>query len=162
VLRYRKRSEDGDKDNPDEGIPTDRLIITRLGSRKTTLQNLTLDNNVITSTGIGVLVETISRNCASYSIPPTIHESARYAGGWMQEMERLRFRNRFLPLIRAPKERLLPTGVWPHALARVAMLPNVIFEVLHSKSNLVPFEDTEGKETAKDTSVPTKRKRGDE
>jgi hypothetical protein len=57
---------------------TDRLIITRLGSRNTTLQKLTLDNNIITSTGIGVLVETISRNCASYSIPPTIHETVRY------------------------------------------------------------------------------------
>jgi hypothetical protein len=78
----------------------------------------------------------------------------------MQEMERLGYRNRFLPLIRAPKERLLPTGVWLRALARVAMLPNVIFEVLHSTSNLVPFEDTEGKETEKDTSVLTKRKSG--
>jgi hypothetical protein len=80
----------------------------------------------------------------------------------MQEMERLGYRNRFLPLISEPKERLPPRGIWPHALARVATLPDVIFEVLRSKPNLVPSEDTDGKEAAKDTGVPTKRKRGDE
>jgi Ran GTPase-activating protein (RanGAP) involved in mRNA processing and transport len=98
--------------------------------------------------------------CAASSVPPTTEETARCAGGWMQEMERLGYRNHFLPLIRrAPKERLPPRGVWPHALARVATLTNVIFEVLRSKPNLVPSEDTEGKEAAKDTG---KRKRGDE
>jgi hypothetical protein len=80
----------------------------------------------------------------------------------MQEMERLGYRNRFLPLLRASKERLTPRGVWPHALARVAILPDVIFEVLLSKPNLVPSNDAEGKEPAKDTGVPKKRKRGDE
>jgi hypothetical protein len=80
----------------------------------------------------------------------------------MQEMERLGYRNRFLHLIRAPKERLPPCGVWSRALARVASLPDVIFEVLRSKPNLVPSEDTEGKEATTDTGVPTKRKRGDE
>jgi hypothetical protein len=74
----------------------------------------------------------------------------------------LGYRNRFLPLIRAPKERLPPRGVWPCALARVATLPDVIFEVLGSKPNLVPSEETGGKEPAKDTGIPTKRKRGDE
>jgi hypothetical protein len=78
-------------------------------------------------------------------------------------MERLGYRNRFLSLIRrAPKERLPPRGIWPHALARVAMLPNVIFEVLRSKPSLVPSEETEGKEVAKDAGLPRKRKRGDE
>jgi hypothetical protein len=77
-------------------------------------------------------------------------------------MERLGYRNGFRPFIRAPKERLPPHGVWSHALARVASLPDVIFEVLRSKPNLVPSEDTEGKEAAKDIGVPTKRKRGDE
>jgi Ran GTPase-activating protein (RanGAP) involved in mRNA processing and transport len=101
-------------------------------------------------------------NCAPSSVPPTPVATARNAGGWMQEMERLGYRNRFLPLIRAPKERLPPLGVWPHALARVAIIPDVIFEVLRSKPSLVPSEDTEGKETVKDTSVPTKRKRSDE
>ena len=80
----------------------------------------------------------------------------------MQEMERLGYRNHFLPLIRAPKERLLPTGVWPRALARVAILPNVIFEVLRSKPSLVPSEDTKSKDAAKDTNVPKKRKLDDE
>jgi hypothetical protein len=78
----------------------------------------------------------------------------------------LGYRNRFRSLIRAPKERLPPRGVWPHLLARVATLPaDVIFEVLLSKPNLVPSEDTEGKEqeeAAKDAVVPEKRKRGDE
>jgi hypothetical protein len=83
-------------------------------------------------------------NCAPLSVPPDPEETARCAGGWMQEMERLRYRNRFLTLIRAPEERLPPRGVWPHALARVATLPNVIFDVLRSKSSLVPSDDTEG------------------
>jgi Ran GTPase-activating protein (RanGAP) involved in mRNA processing and transport len=81
-------------------------------------------------------------NCAPSLVPPTIHETAKCAGGWMQEMERVGYRNRFLPMIRAPKERLPPLGVWPHAFARVAALPDVIFEVLCSKPNLVPSEDT--------------------
>jgi Ran GTPase-activating protein (RanGAP) involved in mRNA processing and transport len=110
--------------------------------------------------------------CAPSLAPPTTEETSRCAGGWMQEMERLGYRNRFLPLIRAPKERLPPRGVWSHALARVATLPDVLFEVLGSKpslvpsqdteASLVPSEDTEGKEAAEDTGIPTKRKRGDE
>jgi hypothetical protein len=100
--------------------------------------------------------------CAPYQVPPTTEETARYAGGWMQEMERLGYRNRFRNLIRAPKERLPPRGVWPRALARAATLYDVIFEVLRSKPNFVPSGDTDGKEAAKDTGVPTKRKRGDE
>jgi hypothetical protein len=100
--------------------------------------------------------------CAPSSVPPTTEETARCAGGWMQEIERLGYRNRFLPLIRAPKERLPPRGVWPYALARVATLPDVILGVLRSNPSLVLPEDTEGEEAAKDTGVPTKRKRGDE
>ncbi len=79
----------------------------------------------------------------------------------MQEMERVGYRNRFLPLIRAPNQRLPPHGVWPHALARVATLPDVILGVLRSKPSLVPSTDTEGKEVAEGTGVPSKRKRGD-
>jgi hypothetical protein len=101
-------------------------------------------------------------DCAPSSVPAESWETARCAGGWMQEMERLGYRNSFLPLIRAPKERLPPRGVWPHALARVAILPDVIFEVLRSKPSLVPSEDTEGNEAATDTGVPKKRKRSDE
>jgi Ran GTPase-activating protein (RanGAP) involved in mRNA processing and transport len=96
-------------------------------------------------------------NCAPLLFPPTPEETYKCAGGRMQEMERLGYRNRFLPLIRAPKERLPPRGVWPHALARVARLPNVIFEVLRSKPILVPSEHTkEGTETAKDIEVSKK------
>jgi hypothetical protein len=80
-------------------------------------------------------------NCAPSSVPPTNEETSRFAGGWMQEMERLGYRNRFRPLIRAPTERFPSRGVWPRALARVATLPDVIFEVLRSKPKLVPCED---------------------
>jgi Ran GTPase-activating protein (RanGAP) involved in mRNA processing and transport len=71
-------------------------------------------------------------NCASSSVPHSPTETARYASGWTQEMERVGYRNRFLLLIHAPNERLPPRGVWPHALARVAALPDIIFEVLRS------------------------------
>jgi hypothetical protein len=77
--------------------------------------------------------------------------TVRCAGGWIEEMERLEYRNRFLPLLRAQKERLPPRGVWPRALARVATHPDVIFEVLRSKPNLVSSEDTDGKEAAEET-----------
>jgi hypothetical protein len=75
-------------------------------------------------------------SCAPSSVPPAPEETAKCAGGWMQEIERLGYRNRFLSLIRAPSERLPPRGLWPHALARVGKLPDVIFEVLRSKPNL--------------------------
>jgi hypothetical protein len=104
--------------------------------------------------------------CRPSSVPPTPEETAKCAGGWMQEMERLGYRNRcrngFLPLIRAPEERPPPRGIWSLALARVATFPDVIFEVLQSKPSLVPSEDTEGKEAARDTGVPRKRKCCDE
>jgi hypothetical protein len=87
-------------------------------------------------------------NCAPSSVPPSSAETARFAGGWMQEMERVGYRNRLRPLIRAPRETLPPRGVWPRALSRVATLPDVMFEVLRSKPSLVPSED---KETAKET-----------
>jgi hypothetical protein len=87
-------------------------------------------------------------DCAPASVPPTPEETARCAGGWMKEMERLGYRKRFLSLIRAPEERLPHRGVWPRALARVATLPDVIFEVLRSKPSLVPSGDTRGKEAA--------------
>jgi hypothetical protein len=53
-----------------------------------------------------------------------------------------------------------PRGVWPHALARAATFPDAIFEMLRSKPSLVPSEDTEGTEAAKDTGIPKKRKYG--
>ena len=101
-------------------------------------------------------------NCAPSSVPPSPEDTAKCAGGWMQEMERLGYRNCFCSLIRAPKDRLPPRGVWSHAVARVATLPDVIFEVLRSKPSLVPSEDTEGKEAAEDTGFAKKRKHGDD
>jgi hypothetical protein len=98
-------------------------------------------------------------NRAPDSFPPTSEEIARYAGDWMQEMKRLGYRNRCLALIRMPEE--THRGIWPHALARVATLPDDMFQVLRSKPSLVPSEDTEGKEAATYNGVPKKRKRGD-
>jgi hypothetical protein len=88
-------------------------------------------------------------NCAPSSVPPTDEETIRCAGGWIQEMERLGYRNRFLPVILAPKEMPPPLGAWPHALARVATLPDVIYELLFSESSLVLSAGTEGTEEAK-------------
>jgi Ran GTPase-activating protein (RanGAP) involved in mRNA processing and transport len=101
--------------------------------------------------------------CAPSSVPPTTAETNRCAGGWMREMERLGYRNRFRTLIRAPEERRPPRGIWVQALTQVAPLPDVIFEVLRSKPNLVPSENTESsrEEAAIDTSIPKKRKHGD-
>jgi Ran GTPase-activating protein (RanGAP) involved in mRNA processing and transport len=87
--------------------------------------------------------------CAPSFIPPQAGEAARCAGGWMQEMERLGHRNRCLHSIRALEEWHPPRGVWLHALARVATLPDVIFEGLRSKPNLVTSEG----EAAKDTEI---------
>jgi hypothetical protein len=77
-------------------------------------------------------------NVARTLVPPTPEDTTRCAGGWMQEVERLGYRNRFRSLmIRAPNERPPPKSVWPHAFARVATLPDVIFEALRSKPSLV-------------------------
>jgi Ran GTPase-activating protein (RanGAP) involved in mRNA processing and transport len=102
--------------------------------------------------------------CVPSSVPPTFIERSKCAGGWMQEVERLGYRNGFRTLIRAPKERRPPRGIWVHALGRVATLPDVIFEVLRSKPSLVPSENTETskEEAATDTGLPKKRKHGDE
>jgi hypothetical protein len=86
------------------------------------------------------LVRVHVANCAPYWVPPTPEGTARCAGGWMLEMERLGYRKRFRALIRAPKERLSPRtlwphalarvgNLWPHALARVGKLPDVIFPI---------------------------------
>jgi hypothetical protein len=80
--------------------------------------------------------------CAPPFAPLLREEAFKFAGGWKQEMECLGYRNRCLTLMRAPKERLPPRCVWSHALAQVATLPDVIFEVLRSKPNLVPSKDT--------------------
>jgi hypothetical protein len=136
------------------------------------LQRVDLDWRTGLASAMPLLLEGLRKNtslfrfhvdgCAPDMVPPTPVYTDRCAGGWMQEMERLGYRNRFLPLIRAPKERLPPRGVWSHALARAATLPDVIFEVLRSKPSLVPSEDTGGKEAAKVSGVPMKRKRADE
>jgi hypothetical protein len=139
----------------DDGVS---ILAQTIFSRNTTLQKLILGGNAQEYK----LVSYHVANCAPSSVPPTTGDTAKCAGGWMREMERLGYRNRFRPLIRAPKERLPPRGVWPHALARVATLPDVIFDVLRSKPSLVPSEDTGGKEAAENTCVPQERKRDDE
>jgi Ran GTPase-activating protein (RanGAP) involved in mRNA processing and transport len=79
---------------------------------------------------------------APYFAPLLCGEAFRFAGGWMQEMECVGYRNRCLTLMRVPKDRLPPRCVWSHALAQVATRPDVIFEVLRSQPNLVPSKDT--------------------
>jgi hypothetical protein len=73
---------------------------------------------------------------APSSVPPSPEDTARYAGGWIQEMERLGYRNRFLSFIHTPEETHRPRGVWPHALARVATFPDAIFEAIRSQTQL--------------------------
>jgi hypothetical protein len=82
-----------------------------------------------------------AKGCALYSVFPTPEEAARCAGGWMQEIEGLGYRNRCLTLMRASKETLPPLGVWPRALARVATYPDSMFKVLRSKPSLVPSDE---------------------
>jgi hypothetical protein len=71
------------------------------------------------------------------SFPLTDQNTAKYSGGWMMEMQYLGFRNRFSPMIRAPLETAPPLGFWAPALARVSMLPGVLFYVLRSKADIV-------------------------
>jgi hypothetical protein len=101
-------------------------------------------------------------NCATELVPPTTEKRLDALVAGCRKWNILAYRNSFRSLIRAPTERLLPRGIWPDALSRVATLPDVIFEVLRSKPSLVPSEDTEGKEAAKDTCVARKCKCGDE
>jgi hypothetical protein len=78
--------------------------------------------------------------CAPDLAPPTSEQTARYDGGWMQEMKCLGYRN----FIRTPEETHRPRGIWPHALAQVATYPDVIYEALHSRPALVSSGKTEG------------------
>jgi Ran GTPase-activating protein (RanGAP) involved in mRNA processing and transport len=91
-------------------------------------------------------------DCAPSSVPPTTYETAKYAGDWLQEMERLGCRNRFLSILRTPEEAHRPRGVWPRALARVATFPDVIFELIRSKPSLVRSE--ENVEATEATEIP--------
>jgi hypothetical protein len=75
-------------------------------------------------------------NCAPSLAPPAPGVTARCAGGWIQEKERLGYRNRFLLLTSIERPPL--RTVWPHALARVAAYPDVIFVVLCCNPSLVP------------------------
>jgi hypothetical protein len=63
----------------------------------------------------------------------------------------------FFFLIREPQERHPLRDIWPRAFARVATLPDVIFEVLRSKPSLVPSEETGVKELVEAIGVPKKR-----
>jgi Ran GTPase-activating protein (RanGAP) involved in mRNA processing and transport len=76
--------------------------------------------------------------CAPSFAPPTPRDTEKCAGCWMQEKERLGYRNRFLLSIRTSNERPPPRYVWPHALAQFATYPDVIFEVLSCTPSLVP------------------------
>jgi hypothetical protein len=104
--------------------------------------------------------------CAPALVPPTTEDTAKSAGGWMQDMERVGYRRLDarhgtcgVPKLLSPFVRCAERGAtasWCLALCafRVATLPDVIFEVLRSKPSLVPSEDTGGTEAAKDTDIP--------
>jgi hypothetical protein len=49
----------------------------------------------------------------------------------------LGYRNRFRPLVRASVGTAPPLGLWSHALAKGAALPDALFYVLRSKPSLV-------------------------
>jgi Ran GTPase-activating protein (RanGAP) involved in mRNA processing and transport len=100
------------------------------------------------------LVQAIISGYTSESFPPVYASTCRYVGGRMQEMQFLGYRNRVLPLVRAPVETAPPLGLWSHGLAKVATLPDVLFYVLRAKPKLVPSADT-------DDDTSKKRKRGD-
>jgi hypothetical protein len=60
-----------------------------------------------------LLLEGLRKNTSLFRIRTLLHlprshqhqeETARCAGGWMREMERVGYRNRFLPLIRAERK----------------------------------------------------------
>jgi Ran GTPase-activating protein (RanGAP) involved in mRNA processing and transport len=74
---------------------------------------------------------------APATFPPSNTDAVRCGGGWMQGMQFLGDRNRFLSLMRAPLNDPLPRGLWPHALAKVATRRAVLMHVLRSKPNLV-------------------------
>jgi hypothetical protein len=86
--------------------------------------------------------------CIPQRVLPTAEETIRCASGWMQELERVGYRNHFNALTRAPKESPPPRGVWTRALARVATLLDAILEMLRFKPNSAPSADTEGEEAA--------------
>jgi hypothetical protein len=100
------------------------------------------------------LVQVIISSYTSESFPPVYASTCRYVGGRMQEMQFLGYRNRVLPLVRAPAETAPPLGLWSRGLAKVATLPDVLFYVLRAKPKLVPSADT-------DDDTSKKRKRGD-
>jgi hypothetical protein len=80
-------------------------------------------------------------DCAPLWVPPTSADTDKNDGGWMQETERLGYRNRVLPLTDATTESLSPCGICSHALTQVAKRPDVIFEVLRFIPSLVPSTD---------------------
>jgi hypothetical protein len=84
------------------------------------------------------LVHVTVHGCVPLVFPPTHAVTTRCAGGWVQEMKCLGYRNRFLSLIRLPLNDSPPPGLCSHALARVAALPDVLFLILCAKANLVP------------------------
>jgi Ran GTPase-activating protein (RanGAP) involved in mRNA processing and transport len=76
-------------------------------------------------------------NWAPDEFPPTAEDTSKCAGGWMQEMQYFGYRNRFLPLVRAPSGNGAPRSLWSHALAKVATQPAVVYSYLRAGPDLV-------------------------
>jgi hypothetical protein len=71
------------------------------------------------------------------TFPPSPEDEGRCGGRWMQGMQYIRDRNRFISLMRATIDNPPPRGLWSHALAKVATRRDILMYVLGSKPNLV-------------------------
>jgi Ran GTPase-activating protein (RanGAP) involved in mRNA processing and transport len=83
------------------------------------------------------IVQVTLEDGAPDTFPPSPEDEGRCSGGWMQSMQYLADRNRFLSLLRATLDDPPPRGLWPHALAKVAARRDILMYVLGSKPNLV-------------------------
>jgi Ran GTPase-activating protein (RanGAP) involved in mRNA processing and transport len=83
------------------------------------------------------LVQVDIVGCSPLVFPLTAENINQFSSGWMQEVQYLGYRNRFRPLVRASVGTAPPLGLWSHALAKGAALPDALFYVLRSKPSLV-------------------------
>jgi Ran GTPase-activating protein (RanGAP) involved in mRNA processing and transport len=71
-------------------------------------------------------------------------------GEWSKELGFILYRNKFSRLIQdSDTDNRASLGLWPHALARVARRPDVLFHVLTSKAGLVRAKPKPGKASKK-------------
>jgi hypothetical protein len=83
------------------------------------------------------LVQVDIVGCSPLIFPLTAANMNEFAGGWMQEVQAVGYRNRFRPLVCASVDTAPPLGLWSPALSKVAALPDALFYLLRSKPSLV-------------------------